>query len=389
MKRIKLYLLFVLVVFFYISLPLRVSADGSYRDWKQYEGDWSTKVMSPGSDTIKKSGCTTVAMSILLKHSGLVDSSFTPSTLADYFSSNGIYDSNSCLTSFSLDSLTNGNFKCLGDSYGGASASDISEKYNAGYFVLICMYNGDNQHWIACLDAKDPSNIIVADPGSSSSTTLSASQSASGKTGLRYIWYESTGKKANELSAMSDTDSSGSKPTNTDQSNLIALDNGSFGIIDPMSGKIYELTETAVELPDRESLKKDQLKGVTDWKNNIDYENSNKLIGIVRVLVSFSGILFLVWMILIYLCYWVDRINNLIDIEFLPIITMGKLKVSPEENDCSFFTVGKQKVEIKTVNHKAVIVICIIGIACAVLIITGKVYDLLTFLVRKMLNVLS
>lgn len=84
-----------------------------------------------------------------------------------------------------------------------------------------------------------------------------------------------------------------------------------------------------------------------------------------------------------------DRINNFIDIEFLPIITMGKLKVSPEENDCSFFTVGKQRGEVKTVNHKAVIVICIIGIACAVLIITGKVYDLLTFLVRKMLNVLS
>lgn len=364
-------------------------ASTSYRDWEQFEGEWSTLQMSPGSDLIKSSGCTTVSLAILLKHSGLMDESFTPSTLIDYFVNNDYYDANSCLTSFSLDSYTNGNFKCRGDVWN-VSPSDISKKYKEGYFLLICMYDendSSNQHWIACLDASSEDNIIVADPGNSS-TTLKESQKIANKYNLRYFWYESTGKKSTELSATQDTSSTSAITTNDDKSNLVNLGNGKYGLVDPMTGKVYQLVETAIEFQSREDLSKEQLKGVVDWKNNIEYENEDYFIKYLRIFVMLLGIIFLVWMLLIYLSYWFDRINNFLDIDLLPIVTLGRLRVSPEEGECTFAS-KVSKGEVKTVNHRTIVMICLTGILFSVFIITGKLYEVLSYLVRKILSILG
>lgn len=146
------------------------------------------------------------------------------------------------------------------------------------------------------------------------------------------------------------------------------------------------LTEVDLEFPERDNLSKDQLKGVSDWKNNIDYENEDGILKFIRVVVMLMGILFLVWMLFIYLCYWMDRINNFVDIDFLPMITGGRLRVSPEEHECTFNPKNFVKGQPQTVNHRAVLSICLIGIFFAVLVITGKLYDVINFIVRKILG---
>lgn len=146
------------------------------------------------------------------------------------------------------------------------------------------------------------------------------------------------------------------------------------------------LVEEDLDFSNSDDLSKDQLKSITDWKNNIDYENEDGILKFIRVVVMFMGILFLVWMLFIYLCYWMDRINNFVDIDFLPMVTGGRLRVSPEEHECTFNPKNFVKGQPQTVNHRAVLSICLIGIFFAVLVITGKLYDVINFLVRKILG---
>lgn len=149
------------------------------------------------------------------------------------------------------------------------------------------------------------------------------------------------------------------------------------------------LTEAELKYPTKDDLSEDQLKGVVDWKDNIDYESEDSLVKYLRVFVMLAGILFLVWIVLIYLSYWFDRINNFIDIELLSIVTFGKLRISPEENDCTFNPKSFMKGQVQTVNHKVVITICLIGLFFSVLTISGQLYTLLNYLIRKMLSFLG
>lgn len=190
--------------------------------------------------------------------------------------------------------------------------------------------------------------------------------------------------------------SSGSNKVNSsvdsngkDTSGLV-VNNGTYGIIDPATGTFQSLDDSITEFIKDEDLSKDQLKSVSDWKNNIDYENDDVLLKFIRVIVMFLGICFIVWIVLIYLCYWMDRINNFVDIDFLPIVTGGRLRVSPEEFECTFNPkefIGKK--EPQTVNHRTTLMICGIGLFFGVLVISGRLYDLINFLVRKLLSLLG
>ena len=171
-----------------------------------------------------------------------------------------------------------------------------------------------------------------------------------------------------------------------DTSGLV-VNKGTYGLVDPATGTFISLDESVREFIEREDLTKDQIKGVSDWKNNIDYENDDTLLKFIRVIVMFLGICFIVWIVLIYLCYWMDRINNFVDIDFLPIITGGRLRVSPEEFECTFNPkefIGKK--EPQTVNHRAILMICVIGLFFGVLVISGRLYDVINYLVRKVLG---
>lgn len=149
------------------------------------------------------------------------------------------------------------------------------------------------------------------------------------------------------------------------------------------------LTETDLKMPTVDDLSDDQLKGVVDWKNNIDYENDDGYIRYLRIFVMLVGIVFLVWIVLIYLSYWFDRINNFIDIDLLPMITFGRLRVAPEEHECTFNPKDFARGQAMTVNHKVVISLCLTGLFFAVLVISGQFYTLLNTLVRKMLSLLG
>ena len=50
---------------------------------------------------------------------------------------------------------------------------------------------------------------------------------------------------------------------------------------------VTSLCEGDIKLMSSDDLSQDQLKGVSDWKNNIDYENDDGLLKFIRVIVMF------------------------------------------------------------------------------------------------------
>ena len=184
--------------------------------------------------------------------------------------------------------------------------------------------------------------------------------------------------------------SDGSNKENKEENKNLVVKNGTYGIKDPASGLFQTLDESIQKFMDEEGLSEAQKRGVTSWKNNIEYEEDDGIIKFLRIIVMVMGIAFLVWMLLIYLSYWYDRINNFFDIELLPIITGGRLKVAPEEDKCTFnpkeFMVSRG---VQTVNHRAVLSLCFIGLFFGTFVVSGKLYDFLSFIITFIMRKLG
>ena len=126
---------------------------------------------------------------------------------------------------------------------------------------------------------------------------------------------------------------------------------------------------------------------VENWKNDLDKADSEGiLIRGGRFISILFGILFEVWMMLIYLSYWFDRLNNFFDFSVLSILTFGRLRISPDESECTFSMTDLGKGEKRTVNHKKILEVCIIGLAFGALIVSGAIFSILQGLVNKVLS---
>ena len=174
----------------------------------------------------------------------------------------------------------------------------------------------------------------------------------------------------------------------TELSDGTVVKDGEYGFINS-DGLFVSLEDSIIEFKAREDLSDSQIKGVVDWRDNIKFENEGFLVKALRVFVMFLGILMLVWVIFVYLSYWFDRVNNFIDIDFLPILTAGRLRISPEENECTFNPKNFVKGESQTVNHRAIIGVCALGILFSVLVISGTFYKWLGYLIRYVLGLLG
>ena len=98
--------------------------------------------------------------------------------------------------------------------------------------------------------------------------------------------------------------------------------------------------------------------------------------------------MFTIWVILIYLAYWFDRINNFVDLDLVGIFTLGKLRVSDTVDDFTFKVSALNLSGKKTENHRAILFLCITVILFGVLIISGSLYKLLQVFVLKVLDIL-
>lgn len=140
----------------------------------------------------------------------------------------------------------------------------------------------------------------------------------------------------------------------------------------------------------RENLDQASLSGLSNWERNIkNNAKEDGFIAILRIIVMWIGIMFNIWIILIYIAYWFDRLNTIFYIDMLSLLTFGKLHISDTEDECTFTVKTLGKTEKKTVNHKAILSICITGLIFSTLILTGTFYRLIAGFVNFILSLIN
>lgn len=149
-------------------------------------------------------------------------------------------------------------------------------------------------------------------------------------------------------------------------------------------------TECSITFEGIMSLSEADIQDIESWKGDLEKGNSEGiLIRGGRFVTILFGILFEVWMLLIYLAYWFDRLNNFIDFSLLSVLTMKHLRISPDESECTFSLTDIASSETRTVNHKKVLELCVIGLAFGTLIVSGAIFNVLSVLVNKVLVLLG
>ena len=140
----------------------------------------------------------------------------------------------------------------------------------------------------------------------------------------------------------------------------------------------------------RSSLGGEDLEGLSWWERNVkENKATGGVIGFIRTLVQFFGILFIIWVIFIYCAYWFDRINNLFYLDLLGILTIGFLHMSDTEEECTFKFRDLGKGGKRTVNHKAIVEVCLLGIFFGVFIITGYYYKVIMWIIQYVTSLLG
>lgn len=156
--------------------------------------------------------------------------------------------------------------------------------------------------------------------------------------------------------------------------------------------KLAEININDVYLKDAtmKNLNTKDVQSVVSWRDNVQrIAEENGVVKVMRRLVMALGIFLTVYIILVYVSYWVDRLNNFIEVDCLAIITLGKLRISDTEDECTYRLKDLGNGKTKTVNHRAILSITITGLAFAALILTGVLFDAIMWVVMKITNMLS
>lgn len=135
--------------------------------------------------------------------------------------------------------------------------------------------------------------------------------------------------------------------------------------------KVIDVPATFPELYD---LKADERIEIRDWNNTLKASEESKPFKLLRAVVIFVGIIITVYSTFLYIAFQFDRNQNFVEIKILDCLTLGHLTVSASDDESSFSATAKGK---KAVTHKDICIVCVIGIALGVLILSGKMFALI------------
>ena len=174
-KTLSLFLAFVLIV---ACMPVsaRATASNDYTQWKQYDSEWNQSEAGPASQYpnatyrwMKEAGCYVTTIAILLRHYNVVSDGdvnhFNPWICNTALGNVGALNSAADMVPANISKAYPG-FVYQGSV--GYSASQLVSLYNQGYACVVAV-NGYG-HYVAVRSATDTGNIVIMDPGASSSS---------------------------------------------------------------------------------------------------------------------------------------------------------------------------------------------------------------------------
>lgn len=151
-------------------------------------------------------------------------------------------------------------------------------------------------------------------------------------------------------------------------------------------GTYARINTSLIELPDGSGLSGSEREQLYAWKEVIESEDDFAIISFLRTCVAFIGILLVIYSTLIYLAYWVDRVNNFIEFSCLNALTMGRLVISPDDSISTFKSSSKK---VKSVVHRDIIFVSLAGITLGIILLSGRIYLIIDFFIEFAKDVLK
>lgn len=283
--------------------------------------------------------------------------------------------------------------------------------WNAGYFVVFCVeYKGVEQDsngpdgykaaHATMLAGVKGKKIYINDPATGKIEDYGKRTNSSGKPyNLMYVELFKNDKTSPRKISGKEAGNNDEEETNEDNENLENMGLSSVA----MNGywaeenlsaytKLHEVNISDMFLNDatRDSLEQDDLTSLSNWERNVN--NDLEEVGLIRglrIATVILGILITIWSILIYVAYWFDRSNNIIDLNLVGKLTFGKLRVCDDENESTFSARTLGSHTETTINHRNAIFISVLGIIFGVLVISGVLYKFILGVVNFVLTVLE
>lgn len=133
--------------------------------------------------------------------------------------------------------------------------------------------------------------------------------------------------------------------------------------------------DSVLEFADVMSAHEDDIYDIENWIMDVERQKGDGLlIKGGRWLAILMGIIFEVWMMFLYLAYWFDRLNNFFDFSLLYVLSIGRLRISPDETECTFSVKSLAQSEVRTINHKKLLGVVIVGLGFGAIIISGQMF---------------
>lgn len=382
------------------------AANEDCRTWRQMDTRWADYRMGSSSDsTMGDYGCLVIAMSMTIKMSGAMGDSFQPMDLVKYtqsvggFSAGGGYNNYANVANFTSNKVVQiGSYGNLGSSITSSVlsgktdiVSQIKALTDAGYYIILHVANkrhgGAAHHFVMCV-GYDDQDLLISDGYPDGESAYFTPEGVSSRTPVYHLGDFYLTPQSYQVWQCTD------KPFNQNNdyfNGKTGEDNAAGGIqvsdIMKQYGEEYwleaekcsQLTEYPLILPVASDLSISERDEVADWKQTLNHKEEDNQHGFLRAVVMLVGIIIIVYSTLLFLAFQFDRINNFIDVPLLYFLTFGKMMTISEDEQSTYNQADGKGA--KMMKQKDICIASIVGIAIGVLLLSGKLFELISTLV--------
>lgn len=119
----------------------------------------------------------------------------------------------------------------------------------------------------------------------------------------------------------------------------------------------------------------ENLRQLNQWEDNIEGEKIT-LVKVLRWICMFIGILMIMWVLLMYIAYWFDKINTIVPFSVMAIVSFGHYVVADNEDSSDVNMMNPEKTgKMKQINHKGILLICLLTLIVASFLISGVLFN--------------
>lgn len=386
MKRIKLISLLMVLVLAIGSISVVHAEDtDDYKTFIQGDDRWGSYVYDSGC-TLRGSGCMITAIAILMAYANpdLRDvESFNPQILAEKlgFVPEGCicwgtttnFDSTFSLVDMSYSLTSDGTVPTEEEANEG-----IKKLLDEGYYVIIRtegLYSPGGGHYSPIVGYEDGKPLVWDVAGGGKTWD---DWNANGLS--QVVVYQSSLNPSNE--ALTDSIDSSQRDDVLSDEQKEAYE-GLVSEWEAMGGEGVQIPfgveQANITLPTQDGLTQSEKDTLVEIKANIN-DNKKTSADIFSTILTFLGLVLMSYSILMFAGCVVDRVNTWIDMSVVSILSFGKIRLVPQDEEHIY---KKTKPEKGLLTTKQWVMRCIAVLVIGIVFVSGAIQEFLTWVLLK------